>query len=188
MRKELRALGRKFPAWLLALALTVSGVGAAVGTVLAPKIGGEIPVTVSQALLIDEDVAIPVGLSSTSPSPISRWIGTVEDGGTAFTFGMEACNGDHVRFYVYLENKSAQDLVGRVKLSDVPKGITIDISSYGSGDISSVTRVGRYEWLFKVSGSCGAGDDDGLYIDVALADNMKPGFYKIKGFIEPVNY
>jgi len=50
--KELR---KKLPRWLLVAALIATGAGATVGTILDEEVVGEIPVTVSQTILVSED-------------------------------------------------------------------------------------------------------------------------------------
>ena len=56
MKKVIRIGKKNIPVWLLVTALGVAGAGAAVGTVLAGQVTGEIPVTVSQALLVGDPV------------------------------------------------------------------------------------------------------------------------------------
>ncbi len=58
MTSRVRILGKKvIPIWLLVLALVTTGAGAAAGTILAGKVTGEIPVAVSQALLVGNPIA-----------------------------------------------------------------------------------------------------------------------------------
>ena len=55
MIKRVRVFVKKaIPAWLLVMVLVVCGAGAAAGTVLAGKVTGEMPVAVSQALLVGQ--------------------------------------------------------------------------------------------------------------------------------------
>jgi len=189
MKKAVRIGKKTLPAWLLVMALTMAGAGAAVGTVLAPKITGEIPVTVSQALLINsgQSISFLSTWDSVSYSTPDASIATVKDDETAFTVGMELNNGDQVAIKLHLKNESDQDIIGKLTLSGIPKGITVDVDS-GTDDITNVTRVGKYTWLFKATKDAGDDSNDFLVIKIALADNMKPGFYQIHGKIEPVNY
>ena len=187
MKKGIKVWGRRVPVWLLVLALIAAGAGAATGTVLAAKITAKVPVTVSQALLLDMDgtPANPIVISGADNA-----IGAPSDDGAGFTAGMELNNADTATINVYLKNHAAADLHGKLTLWNVPKGITLSVSATdGDSDgnaIVNVTRVGKYEWLFLVEN--GVGGQDYLTITVALAVNMKPGFYEIKGKIEPVNY
>jgi len=197
MRKKAVQIGKKtIPAWLLVMALTLAGAGAAVGTVLAPKITGEIPVTVSQALLV-ENVAIK------SSTPVDESITTVSDDKTAFTVGVELNNGDYFKFNIPIINESSQDIVGKLTFWNVPKGITLDVSAKeafavlkdsdtdGTYEetrtveqlVTNVTRVGKYTWLFKVDKDAeglktytvniqtGNFDDDGDEEDVKIIVN-----------------
>ncbi len=182
MKRALKIGKKAIPAWLLVMALTMAGAGAAVGTVLAPKITGEIPVTVSQALLIDKNGSIYIGgLPSGAPK-----IATVDDSGAAFTAAFEACNGDLVTIEIPLVNNANQNLYGKLTLWGIPKGVTVDVDP--TGEINNAVRIGRYEWLFDASSGLGSNTNADLQITIALADNMKPGFYQIHGKIEPVNY
>ncbi len=52
MNSKIKILGKSFPVGLLIAALVVASAGAAVGTVLSGQVQGEMPVAVSQALLV----------------------------------------------------------------------------------------------------------------------------------------
>ncbi len=53
MSKKVKLFGLKvLPIWLIVVALVTAGAGAAVGTILAGKVTAEVPVTISQALLV----------------------------------------------------------------------------------------------------------------------------------------
>ncbi len=52
MNKGIRIIGKSLPVWVLAAALIAASAGAAVGTVLSGQVQGEMPVAVSQALLV----------------------------------------------------------------------------------------------------------------------------------------
>ena len=60
MRQSVRIFnGKTIPIWLAVMALVAAGSGAAVGTVLAGNVIAEIPVTISQALLVGKPVVVP---------------------------------------------------------------------------------------------------------------------------------
>ncbi len=178
MKRTIKVGKKLLPAWLLILTLILTGAGAAVGTALAPEIGGEIPVTVSQALTIGDQNSLV--LPSGAPGIL-----TVSDDGTGFTAAAEIHNGDLLRVKLEIENKSSQEITAKLRFSDLPEGITLDVNELAGGDIiGSAVRTGMYEWLFRLNPD--ANDAPDLEIIVALADAMTPGFYKIRGEIEPV--
>jgi len=175
MRSGIKVWGRRIPAWLLILALIAAGAGAATGTVLATKITAKIPVTVDQAIVLG---------AAPTVSGADNSIATKSDDNTAFTAGMELNNGDSATVALAIQNKSSASMVVKLTLWGVPSGATLSVSS--SDDASNVTRVGKYTWLFNLAANSDNTAD--ITITVALADDMKPGFYEINGKIEPVNY
>ena len=174
---KVKIFGKRLPIWLLVLALIGAGAGAATGTVLAGKVSGKMPVTASQAVLVS-------GVDFSSLPGGTPHIATVADDGTGFTAGVELHNGDEYKVEIALKNLSESALYVKLTLWGVPCGITV--SADDTDDASSICRVGRYTWMFKLNPTTDSSKD--VVLTIALADNMKPGFYEIKGKIEPVNY
>ena len=176
----------KFPLWFLIMLIVMSGVGAAVGVVLQEKITAEIPITVGQALMVGKpEVCTPCGL----PWP-HRWFSSVSDDRTAFSAAVEAFQGEEFWIRVPLENRGMQDLVIELYLENSNSegdGITLDCD--GEGVIDDVVRIAEDAWKFTLDGGAwGAGGGDYLMIKVALGDYIEPGFYKLEGYLEPVEY
>lgn len=56
------------------------------------------------------------------------------------------------------------------------------------GRIIRVCRIARNKWLFIVPAAADPDEiQDTLRIKIAAPDDLKPGFYKVRGYIEPVN-
>ncbi len=68
---------KKMPRWLLVAVLTATGAGAAVGTIMNGEVLGEMPVAVSQALLVSEDDTQQTynyaGVTSPSTTQVARY-------------------------------------------------------------------------------------------------------------------
>lgn len=154
-RKKVRILGRAVPLWLLTLVLIAASAGAAVGTVLAGKITGEIPVAVSQALLAGmpeavaedlRDMGVPQSMRRAYTLP-DRSIGTHADDQTAFQFAAEINTGDDYLIRLPLKNASDVDMVAQLSLM-LPNGITAEVfssdSMYRTPTIDGVLSPG--EW------------------------------------------
>ncbi len=173
IRRKARILGKgAIPLWLIVLALVVAGAGAAVGTILAGKVTGEIPVTISQALEVgrprihDDSQKLEEGGSTYgvtimpqsvdaldgdhSNSEVAadsifdpdRWIGVVNDEQTAFQFAAEIDQHDYFIFCVPLKNASNQDMTVELKLV-YPEGITVEVMDGHDGSDPNVNSVTR---------------------------------------------
>jgi hypothetical protein len=179
MTKRLKIFGRAIPVWLLILTLVVAGAGAAVGTVLAGQIGGEVPVTVSQALTLDTDDPPDV-------TGADQAFTSVSDDGTGFTAAIETNTGDDVTITLYPVNHSDEALVAELTLI-LPDGFTASVA--GSTHVTNVTRTGLYTWIMDMDTSvAGKGTDSDLVVTLALADDIDPGFYTIEGTLKQVAY
>ena len=200
MRKSVRIFGKKaIPIWLLVLALVACGAGAAAGTVLAGRVTAEIPVAVSQALLVNEPewrAALPAG---NQPQQVedhalwvalpNRYVGVVSDDNTAFQAAAEMAVGYWAAFNLPLKNASNNELVAELTLN-VPGCLEVEV--YASTDalnITEVVRTGLNTWKIIVTGD--ADYDvltDCLMVVISVDDDCMPGYYNITGTIEQVAY
>jgi hypothetical protein len=176
MTRRLHILGRAIPVWLLILTLVVAGAGAAVGTVLAGQIGGEMPVTVSQALVV-KAVDIP-------DANVDEDFTSLSDDGTGFTAAAEVDTGMDYTIDLALGNNGDEALVGKLTLI-LPDGITVSLAE--ADGVTNLTRTGLYTWMFDLAASETDTTTD-ITITVAVADDLDPGFYPIEGTIEQVAY
>ena len=147
MTKKVKILGKKaIPIWMLVLALVACGAGAAAGTVLAGKVTAEVPIAVSQALLVcDVDWVSAVTDINEDDAPQQLWdhkgmiaipnrhIGVVSDDRTAFQAAAELAVGDWGAFYVELKNASDNDLYAILTLN-VPECLEVEV--YADQDIN----------------------------------------------------
>ncbi len=182
MYRKICILGKKaIPIWLLAMLLVACGAGAAVGTVLAGKVTGEIPIAVSQALLTHAPVWLAdatFGADSGQPQQVyqhAEWVyapnrsfGAVADDNTAFQAAAELAVGDWAAFNLPLKNASENGLIGLLTL-DVPACLEVEV--YADADtiaaphpldlagespdpatnVTEVVRVGMNTWKIKLS-------------------------------------
>ncbi len=214
MKKVIRIGKRTIPVWLLVGALTTAGAGAAVGTVLAGRITGEMPVTVSQALLVGDPIfpasdqdweATPDAttvqgvdrqtLSGHHDKP-DRSLGNASDNHTAFIAAAEVDTGDKFLIQVPLKNASGQDMKVQLTL-DYPDGITVECfasdeeSQSATDNTSNIVRTGYYTWIFELGFEAEyvtTGWQDCIGINVATSDVMAPGFYYLNGQLEQLDY
>jgi len=95
-----KGLQKRLPKWLLVAALAATGAGAAVGTILDGEVVGEIPVAVSQALLVSEDSTWQsynyAGVTSPSASHVARYDVDDPDLENDPAIGIEFDNTDYV--------------------------------------------------------------------------------------------
>ncbi len=167
---------QRFSSWpylLGALALIASVAGAAAGTVLSGGVGGVVPVSVSQALLVETVQVIGGDLAQ----------GFRSDDGTEFTAAVELNTGDSFETHLALVNESDEDLVGELLL-DFPLGISLSVEALDGAD--QVLRTGLGSWLFDLE-SNHTNDVIDLIITVALADDIPPGFFEITGELRQIN-
>ncbi len=218
MKKVIRIGKKNIPVWLLVTALCIAGAGAAVGTVLAGQVTGEIPVTVSQALLvgdpqfIEDDADWTAGgsvvgvdrqtLSGHHNEP-DRHLGNASDDHTAFIAAAEVDTGDKYLIRLPLKNASGQNMKVLMTL-DYPDGITVEcfasdeetqISNVNPGDgndnTRNIVRTGLYTWVFELDYQAeyvATAWQDAIGINVATSDVIAPGFYSINGTLEQIDY
>ncbi len=213
-RRKVKILGKKaVPLWLLMLALIVAGAGAAVGTILVSRGTGEVPVTVSQALLVGQ----PVAAGSTTGENLTddvdnepqatevelgamflpdRSIGVHNDDQTGFQFAAEIDTGDIFAFWLPLKNASNQDMIVELTLN-FPDCIEVEVvdNDTGSDNIENVTRTGYNTWKFEVlsdaekdPASATTGSEDSILIIVQYDDPCLPGYYTMTGEIRQIAY
>ena len=178
MRGKVKILGKAFPAWVIIIALIIASAGAATGVVLSGSVTGGITLTASQSLLVLQN-------SGTKITGADAWLITVEDDETAFQAAAEINTGDKYKIKLSLGNESDAELSGELTLIG-PDGITLNADAAGSGDmIDDVVRTGPFTWKFRLD-SVGANTTSDLIIEVALADDMPPGFYALDGSLKQV--
>jgi hypothetical protein len=205
MSKRVKILGKKaLPIWLLVIVLVASGAGAAAGTVLAGKVTGEVPVAVSQALLVEapewqdslnsDETCQPqqVYKHATWVKAPNREFGAVADDNTAFQAAAELAVGDWAVFYLPLKNASENELIGLLSLS-VPECLEVEVFSANCTDPNAyeVVRIGLNTWKFSLKAAAEydtANNVDKLAILVSVDDTCAPGYYTISGDIKQIPY
>ena len=217
MKKNMLSGKKKLiPISLVVLALAAAGAGAAAGTILAGKVTGEVPVAVSQALLVEavSNTKLPVTPDATKDEAVmtqqvfdnwtmvhiaNRFIGVKSDDNTGFQAGMEIATGDWTEVNLQLKNASANDLVALLTL-DVPQGLEVEAfgSTYADNaadapnydlDVTNVTRVGLNTWKLIVKGGTNKDDVDSLlHLIISSDDDSPPGYYSISGTIKQIAY
>ncbi|MCD6452901.1 MAG: DUF11 domain-containing protein [Dehalococcoidales bacterium] len=200
MKKRVHIFKRSIPIWLLVLALIACAAGAAVGTILGKKVIGDVPVTVSQALLVGEPSFpnMPSGVSRQTfritPQPPDRYIGIVGDDAASFRAGAEVDTGDVYLIKLPLKNASQQDMAAELTLT-LPQSIEAEV--FGSDEESSssvdhtfnMTRVGNSKWDFRVSHLADMVTSDwrdSIGIVIGVDDDCPPGFYMIDATVEQI--
>ncbi len=209
MTKKVRIMGLKaIPIWLMVLALVTIGAGAAAGTVLAGKVVGEMPVAVSQALLVravnwTDNATIEGENPEISAADMTQqvfnhidWIqkpnrhfGEVADDNTGFQAAAEMAVGDWSAFDLRLKNASEVDLVGLLTLN-VPEGLEVEVyADPAATNINSVIRIGLNTWKVVVeAGAEGDAITDDLTIVISVDDTTPPGYYNISGQFQQIGY
>lgn len=179
LKRKMDIFGRRFPAWLMVVALAMAGAGAATGIVLADSINGRTTVAVSQAVL----VAAPPLVGGDA----DEGLGTVKDDGAAFAVHFEANNGDNVLVFIPLKNEAGpeQNIVVELRMV-VPEGLSISIDADGVGVHDDVVRTGPAAWVFTLDGAA-AGGTHGITLCVAIEDAQATGFYETQGTFIPQN-
>lgn len=193
---------RKFrsavPMWLLVLILIGAAAGAAVGTVLSGQVSGQMPVAVSQALLAGRPIAAS-SLPATVPQNIhdgcsitqrpERWIGAVSDDRTNFQFAAEIATGDCLAVVLPLKNASNADMTAALSL-EIPIGFTAAAYTPDSSvNVTHVTQIGLGQWMMIIKDAAEYDPvKDMLYIVLAAADDIQPGFYTFNGVLRQLGY
>lgn len=108
MRMGLR--GSRLTAVVISILLLSSGGGAAVGAVLAARLIGNAPITVTQALRVQEPVVVGM------VGQVQHFV-SVDDSGTKFTTAATMPQGSSVTFKVPMNNSSGRPLIVSLKLA-----------------------------------------------------------------------
>jgi hypothetical protein len=119
---------KAFPVWLLVIICIAVGAGAAAGTVLSGEITGNIPVAVSQSLLVDGLFFGVDDITFASGNPTNRASVAVADDDTGFQVATEIAVGDKFLISIPMRNASKVPLTGLITLEpSVPGGLQLDM-------------------------------------------------------------
>jgi hypothetical protein len=212
MYRRILILGKKaIPIWLLAMLLVACGAGAAVGTVLAGKVTGEIPVAVGQALLTRAPIWLSdatFGADSGQPQQVythAEWVAApnrsfsaVADDNTAFQAAAELAIGDWAAFNLPLKNASTNELIGLLTL-DVPQCLEVEVyadadtiageSPNPASNVTEVVRIGMNAWKLKLAAAAEYDTiTDVLTVVISVDDDCAPGYYTISGTLQQIPY
>ena len=102
--------GGRLTAWVISILLLSSGGGAAVGAVLAARLIGDAPISVTQALRVQEPVVVGM------VGQVQQFV-SVDDSGTKFTAAATMPQGSSVTFKLGMNNKAGRPLVVDLKLA-----------------------------------------------------------------------
>jgi len=180
----MQIFNKKLPAWALLAALVIVGAGAATGLVLKDQIDGKTTIAVSQALYISD---------IDYDGDYDEALVTINDDGMSWAAHFEANNGDVLVVELEISNDggtSDQDEMVFKLVLDWPEGMTIDISADDTtaddGDTTTnekVIQICPADYKSVV----GDGEDNTLYIEIAIEDAAPTGFYEITGTLVPLN-
>ncbi len=180
---------RKKLIYILIASIAAVGAGAAVGTVLSGIIKGDISVSVSQAIRIEQP-----SVTNTDGTPWPhRWLGSVSDDRSNFTATAEAYPKETFQINVSISNLSTNALYVQLTLSNIASGITVAVDGSGSLKMptGSVVQTGSNTWKFTLPAGAADGTPpafDGIKIKVSLASSLSPGYYLLQGEIKAVEY
>ncbi len=194
------AIKKTVPAWFLSLALLAAGAGSAAGIVLGGKVKGEIPVAVSQSLLVCtpewKDV-VPADVNQ--PQQVNRhvsWIhkpnrsvGVAADDHTGFQAAAEMAIGDWAAFNLPIKNASDIDLVAELTMC-VPECIEVEVyAATTATGIKGVVRTGANTWKIIVDAAAECRTvEDCLMVVISVDDNCMPGFFNLGGELKQIPY
>jgi len=211
LRKHLK----KLPGWIIVAACVITGAGAAVGAVLAGNVTGDIPVTVSQSILVSTPIielhsqtgadlhadGAPQTIYNYNGAQVmtsqpDRYIASVGDDRTSFEVAAELNTGDAFLFSIPAKNASDQDVVAEITLQ-MPEGISAGLfipweSFYSSpsnpnGNILGLVRAGANKWIISINSD--AEYDlryDLINVVISTSDCIQPGFYNVSGTIKQI--
>lgn len=190
----MRIFGKFYvPKWLLAAVLVAAGAGAAVGPVLAPKLMGRQAITATQALQLASSASFGWGYNmstnlptlGTAPGNVRTYY-SVNDTKTQFTVGFDMVPTSSVIWTsVPITSISNNQILAKLTL-DVPDGISVDVTELNSGSAPHSTVVGRLganTWELNF----GPSSTIDVYYIFGLANGTPPGFYTVRGTLEPEN-
>ncbi len=111
-------------------------------------------------------------------STTDRFIGTMSDDRTAFTAAADVSSGDFYAIELPLLNSGKSETVGKLCLF-VPDGVIVDAEAgYG---VTELARTTPTIFIFKVEPG-----ESVLYIIIAIANEVGPGFRTIRAVVEQV--
>ncbi|MBI2916533.1 MAG: hypothetical protein HYY01_00940 [Chloroflexi bacterium] len=172
------------------LSVLAVGAGAAAGTVLQGDIQGAVPISVSQALVVDKPQ--PYNFP-----PDRSFFGSTSDDRTKFAIALEMYRGESLMVLVPIVNRSSGAAVAEfsVIVPNVPSlvegvpGLSLQVS--GSGVIDDVVRVTSDTWTFTAdAGTNGVGSTpgDGILLTFTVAPTAMSGYFEISGRIRTVEF
>ena len=175
---------------LALLAILTTGAGAATGTVLRGDVQGAIPITVSQALVVQkpDPIDFPTG---------RKFFSSTSDDSTRFSVALELYRGDSLTVLVPIVNRSSGDAVSEfsVVMPEIPslvEGVLgVSLEAVGSGLIDDLVQVTRDSWTFTAdAGASGveAGPTDGLLITFNVSNTAMAGFFEIDGRVRTLEF
>lgn len=169
--------------YILGAALALIGLGAAVGPVLANRLRANVAVTVTQAITIGtvqltnvNDMNVPTN---------GRAYTSKDDTNTRFTVSADMLPYPNaIRVHLGLKNAANNQM--RLKLIlEVPEPIQVDVQAYApSSPNMTLGRIDQSSWEIAIASSPGVEND--VHIDLSLPNGGPPGFYTVKGRIEPL--
>jgi len=132
MKKHIILPGRKSVPWLVVMALCITGAGAAVGTILTGQVTGDIPTTVSQAIVVDSE---NWDIDDLSSHAARRFVG-VSDDATSFIAAAEIATGEELTINLPLGNLSNEDALAVITI-DAPSPLQVYVRELWS----SITKT-----------------------------------------------
>ena len=117
--------GKKALPWLVVMALGITGAGAAIGTVLSGNVTGNMPTTVSQAIVID---AANFDIGDLSSHAARRFVG-VSDDATSFIAAAEISTGEELVINLPLGNNSDEDALALFTV-DAPSPLQVYVREF----------------------------------------------------------
>jgi hypothetical protein len=191
MSKKISIIGKKaLPIWLIVILLVTAGAGAAAGTVLAGKVTGEMPVAVSQALLVGEPVTT-TGAYATGLMALSNYLGGIATWSTAqantgiYSVELDAPGapgtGDQARAVIYTCGVQLKDLQPLTYWVYSHLGypayaqIYVDVNGNGKWDGIATDDVltlepYQWQWVYHLAVDLGI---PGIWGGVAFADAIE---------------
>lgn len=176
---------------LLGLAALAVAAGAAAGGAMQGDIDGKVPITVSQALVVERP-------QRSNFPPNRKFFGSTSDDQTKFSIAMEMFRGESLTVLVPIVNRSSGDMVAQLALviPDVPTGILglpgLTLQVTGSGKVIDTVQVSPDTWTFTapalINGLAGSppptpAPPDGLLLTFTTAATALSGFFEITGRI-----
>ena len=142
-------LGKRIHTWLLVTLLVTVGVGAGAAPAIGKLVEANIPLAVSQALVVGKPVL---------KTPVDSWLSSVSDDGTGFTAAATVNTGDWYVFMLPLGNNSKVDLIAELAMS-IPMGLGVSVQEKAGSYVRNVVRTGPATWQFDVKAEANLGTE-----------------------------